>query len=1068
MHRTPQKPPAVALPVLSKEWTESNSRGGGRRGFRAAFTAFCYENATPARIAVIYLLIVAVALTISLPIIGTVKADAKQADEDRTALLLETLTNYVDRQIALMRAAHGLFVGFVASGAPLQIPDYATMTKEERVNVTLTTGTPGAMSIESYFRLRSRLERRFFGFWDVLVQPAGVSVFRDTGFDRDGIDYLTERTSEVDAEYEYMIDTAQPTIRGPRNQTERGDRDGRRYMSYRTPIYDIPIAQLPQTNSTPIPQGNATTTSAPDLGPYWKHFWGSITIRWDLDDFVATSDMKSLIPPDMYVLFESIPWIEDRYEPTRYYLLFTNVAPEDFVGDSVTACCTTDGYENLCFRARPAGGWAGEDRGVAIATACILCIVIPLFAVGVVASVTRLIIGPEPSPLRYAPVRAPFHAVCVDMLNSTKMLAEAPFMMPEVMTIYNLEIDRLAEVHRLYIAVRQGTTVVLVTSHRRSIIEFCDDFTNWAITVSWPSMAKMHWPSRSILFNTVLHTCATATFTVGAGEYCDIHGFDIQLLLAMRNAGVPGHVVCTGQFLGLDPLDPARPWLAPNIDPAALAVLAAQNGLRIGHFTETHGSCDEVRGRGVTHHFARTDPDRVVVRASAAHHQPRSSAAGANDVDHDVSLSMSQQRIQPEHATHNNAASDPRTVSVGGVHAFSRTVSTSRESVDASAIRSFVREIGMCEVPVPKNDMSGKRVMMPVVGFLLPSAATRRVSLHHAIDHFPEQVWQDWKLNRAQVSRLSAGSENGGFPEFNPLEYAHAEESVRKDSISGRDPSSGEGTGSFQQHGQQRTQQPSSENNRVARSTAPAGATTVKVGTRPREVGAFAHLASTTTCVQPVHRANGIAQFGLPSTAVDLPALRQLATMLGPALLRRRAGKHSGATNSGSGTGSSSLTHGTVGHHGVPPIDMASRIEAANALSPQVPQQVPSQESRHLHSTSTTSHAHPHFEDPDAAAPAAGPTGRSATTTVASSSTKTEDIDAFRRLLSLGSYYLLAYRVAFAPLDFNEHREMLDRLCHSLSLPHDSYHVWLAARCARLSQPLVDEIAPLQSSSVAA
>jgi hypothetical protein len=62
----------------------------------------------------------------------------------------------VEAQIVRMYSALKLLEGFAASGAPLQVPDYARDDSRRRAEVSTRTGTPNALSLDGYNRLLTR------------------------------------------------------------------------------------------------------------------------------------------------------------------------------------------------------------------------------------------------------------------------------------------------------------------------------------------------------------------------------------------------------------------------------------------------------------------------------------------------------------------------------------------------------------------------------------------------------------------------------------------------------------------------------------------------------------------------------------------------------------------------------------------------------------------------------------------------------------------------------------------------------------------------------------------------
>jgi hypothetical protein len=507
---------------------------------RHTYSAIFHEHVTLWRCVAVYASIVILLLGVTLPTIAVVKANQLSNHKDRAGLIVSNMSALVDDQITNLFAVVALFQGFAASAAPLQIPNYQTQDAATRANITLQTGTPDALSYEGFFRLYELAATRVIGFSSALVRPGLVNVFTPEGMNLTGTDLLTNGVAGSDREILRMVNTTGNVIRGPLAPNASGAIN----LLIRTPVFSNMSALIT----------NDTNAIDPTTGqhPNWKYFWGGITVIIDMAVFAVSPNLTRIPGEDFDFMFESLP-NSTRLIDTPYLVLSSSADPSRFQKDYISNCASTDRFQTLCFRIIPSSGkWRGDDIGTSLATAALLDIFMPLIALVAVVGLARLAVGPRPNPLQFAPRKAPFHAVCIDMVAANKMWAEVPFVMSEITAVFTRRLEQLAEEHCVHVALRLGNTVVVVSSRRSRIVDFTMAMATWAATHPWPAHVLLHCPYSTVVFTYMLHTCELATLWVDAsGSECEAGGPDVQLLLLLRAAAVPGQVLCTGHFLGM-------------------------------------------------------------------------------------------------------------------------------------------------------------------------------------------------------------------------------------------------------------------------------------------------------------------------------------------------------------------------------------------------------------------------------------------------------------------------------------------------------------------------------------
>jgi hypothetical protein len=587
-----------------------------------------YEYVTPRTFAVAYFAIVIALLGVTLPILGVRKWNDKSQHQDAARQISAELSSMIEAQIVRMHSALKLLGGFAASGAPLQVPDYARDDSHSRAEVSTRTGTPNALSLDGYNRILGQVTSSYKGFLNAVVQPGLINVYAPNGSATANRDWLNY-TPEYHKEYFYMVNYSVASIYGPvmsRIYNEVA-------IAVRVPVWST-MANL-SSNTTDF-------DSATGWHVNWRNLWGAVTVVVGLQSMARQLDFESAVGPDYDYLFEALPRYTLIFPPSPHFFMANSTHPSNFK-NTINDCVATKNYENLCFRVQPkTGKWRGSNLAVTLATAALLEIFVPFVFMCLAFLVARLLLGARPVPLRYAPIRIPFYAVCVDMVGAIKMWAEVPFIMNEVTTVFSQQLDTLAEEHQVFIALRLGNTVIAVSQRRNRVMQFAQTMSQWALNHKWPAHIAMHCEGGRVSFSFMLHRLSNIAVRVDPStNYYEATGPDMQLLLLLRTAGIPWHLICTTQYVGLD-------------------------------------------------------ESRPLIRASVLDGMPDGEAVPRTDQSSDVA------------------------------------------SVKVGQLLKFVREIGICEVPVDGRVVTTR-------GFLVPSASTGNRSLHEVIDSFPDWVWNEWR-----------------------------------------------------------------------------------------------------------------------------------------------------------------------------------------------------------------------------------------------------------------------------------------------------------------------------------
>jgi hypothetical protein len=499
---------------------------------------FFHENVTPFRCALAYVALITFLLGVTLPIIGVVKKTQKDNHVEAAQRIADILATELETHISYALTSCRLLRGFISSGAPLAAPPYfSNLTGMERVAVALRVGTPGSMNYDGYNRLLNRVAKTLPGMINVAAQPGMVSFFSSNTSVFAGADFLN--TSDVPAD----------TVQRYQNLIERG-------MSY---MYLVPwgnnnsfaIVRAPVWTDADKVSRNASDVDADGHHVNWRYAWGAVSITVDLRMLFRTAKFASLVDKAYDYLFEALPHTALGYL-SNYTVFATSAKDAAVFAGAPQTCVSRAGFESVCFRVRPKASWNGDDGTTILIISAIVIIFAPAILLISAITLIRIIVGPKPDALVEVPRQAPFHAVCIDMPKSNKMYVEVPFVLMEVTTTFNAEMERLCIRHDVHVAQRLGHTIIVVSAYRSRIVNFTLAMSEWCYTHKWPTHITLHNRHGCVDFSFIMHTCQTATITVdpAAGDI-NIAGPDVQALLLLRVAAVPRHVICTNQFLGI-------------------------------------------------------------------------------------------------------------------------------------------------------------------------------------------------------------------------------------------------------------------------------------------------------------------------------------------------------------------------------------------------------------------------------------------------------------------------------------------------------------------------------------
>jgi hypothetical protein len=500
-----------------------------------------YARSTVPLMAAVALCVIAFALGVSLPTIAANRSNLRRDHITQAQAVADSVIRYVDSEITKMLGAVDLLHGFAASAAPLQIPDYFADNASRRVATTLRSGTPGALSEPGFLRVRNHVSKSFVGFRSAVVQPGIVNVFSVTGKNFSGSDQLNNGPPGAGDEYFFMVQTTRDVVRGPLPGVP-----GVINLIVRSPIFSDPRALI---------RNNATVRD-PITGhhPNWKYLWGTATLAMDVVDLSRDNNtLAELVGLDFHYLFEALP-SDARFLPTNYMVIANSTDPILF-DHTVRDCSEIPEFQVLCVRIMPRNlRWAGDDVNRAIAAATIGGVLGSIAFVVIGLIILRILIGPKRNPIQHAPLKLPFYGMCVDMVSAHELWGEVPFVMAEVTSTFDRQLEMLADQHQVYIATRLGNTALVVATTRERILKFSRAMLAWSLKANWPAAVTSHCSSTDLQFSFILHACKDAQIQMdAAATQVDVSGHDIQTLLLLRVAGLPGHLLCTSEFMERDP-----------------------------------------------------------------------------------------------------------------------------------------------------------------------------------------------------------------------------------------------------------------------------------------------------------------------------------------------------------------------------------------------------------------------------------------------------------------------------------------------------------------------------------
>jgi hypothetical protein len=525
---------------------------------RAALNRWYHAEVKWPRVAALCAVTIIVALGCALPPVAVVRLNSRQDHRNAARLAATMLCGVVEEQIGQLYGALNQFRGFAASGAPLKVPRYFADNVSTRVNVAMSSGTPDALNVDGYYRILGRLNSTLFGYQNAVVQPGIVNVFAPDSSPTKNGDWLNY-SSQVTAEYTYIATTTNDVMFGPEMALFTGV--PRYTLAYRTGIF---------SDVNRLVRGNpGLVDPVTGIHPNWSYLWGGVAIVIDLDLLASQSAdvLHSRASPAFHYLFESQPRQAELGYVTEYRALGATADAALFDDhDAIRECVVDAKFSFLCFRLIPQSteySWRGDDLTKALVTTAAMCILVPLLVCAMVLTLLRLVAGPKRDPLQFAPLKTPFHAVCIDMVAANTMWTDVPFVMNDVTTIFTKQLELMAKDHQVFIAARLGNSVLASSAHRHRIVNFTRAMCEWSHAYNWPPHIAMHCPQHSVVFSYVLHTCEAAVVRLEpsgpAGYTYDVTGPDIRALLFLRIAAIPGHIIATGHFLGVQHRDIADP-----------------------------------------------------------------------------------------------------------------------------------------------------------------------------------------------------------------------------------------------------------------------------------------------------------------------------------------------------------------------------------------------------------------------------------------------------------------------------------------------------------------------------
>ena len=511
-----------------------------------------HRHVAPLPVLAIFAFVLGLVFAISLPLTWGYKQNQVSDHRRLASERLGGAIAFVDQQFTRMFGVMEIAKGFVASAAPLQVPDYQTQNASQRAAVALRPGTPNAFTDAAYQRVQQIVKRSFVGYSNVIVQPGGVNVYAEDGSPADGLDWLA--VPSVRPAYDFMVNTTRDTIRYPTAARTTLENSTDPFVIVRSPIFN---------------RTYGLSTDKDDVDPRtgrhvnWNYLWGAIVISINMQTIAEDPRLSAPLGSEYHWLFESLPVVtNDGLTAFGRVDLASSADLSFFSGKTLEReCSQTQSLTTICISALPVSGdWNGHDITASlvklIVADFIVCAVIAVAIIGA----ARLLVGPKYDPLRYAPTKTPLHAVCVDLPDANRMWGEVPFIMHEVTTTFGTHVDALAAQHRVYVTMRLGCTAVAVTNSRKRALAFARGVAEWGCTFTWPPHIIVHCPRGQIRFTAILHSCENVTVRIDREQdQCDVTGPDIKALLLLRVAAVEQHVMCTGEFIGMPAICPAPP-----------------------------------------------------------------------------------------------------------------------------------------------------------------------------------------------------------------------------------------------------------------------------------------------------------------------------------------------------------------------------------------------------------------------------------------------------------------------------------------------------------------------------
>jgi hypothetical protein len=496
----------------------------------AAFIDIVHKNLTPTRCFILYVITTALLLGIIVPVFVSLQASKRSAHRAELTDLASGLVEELDQNLGQFHGTVQLFLGFVASAAPLRIPDYFSDSIARRTQITTAPGTPTALTQTAYLRVIGHAAERFRGFRNALVLPGFINTFTKTGL-RAGDDALFNTTWIAD-EMTETIQTAAPVVRGPLwSNTSQSV-----LLSVHTPVFNT---------TAELSRNRAAVDPLTRHHPNYAKAWGAVSVYLDLSAYARATDLPTRVGDVNHFLFQSLP--RERLKPLCL-LNIDNSTDVAFFDDAISACSSIPEFDGICFMLQPKTEWRGK-QGAVLATVVLSVVFGSLVLVGVFLGVLRFLAGPRRAALKHLPRSSRFYALCVDMTEADAMWSNVPYIMNEITSIFDTVLEKYIEEHQAFLAVRSGNTYIMLSSSQHKIMSLAQRLASWAQNHTWPSHILVHAERSSVDFSFILHVCERSTLRVSTdGTTCEMVGTDSPILMHLRHAAIPGHIICTAQF----------------------------------------------------------------------------------------------------------------------------------------------------------------------------------------------------------------------------------------------------------------------------------------------------------------------------------------------------------------------------------------------------------------------------------------------------------------------------------------------------------------------------------------